>query len=655
MESASDTQFSVLEKVPVTIFETSFDASVCAAKEIAQLIRSRAAEGKICVLGLATGSSPIKVYGELVRLHKEEGLSFKNVMTFNLDEYYPMPKSSIQSYYRFMHEYLFDHIDIPKENINIPSGTIPEEEVEAYCREYEEKILKAGGIDIQLLGIGRTGHIGFNEPGSSKKSATRMVHLDRLTRVDAASDFFALENVPKRAITMGVGTILAAKKIILLAFSEGKGKIVQKAVEGPVTSEVAASFLQEHPNARFYIDRAASEYLTRIAAPWTIKGVPTDGLTFSPYEMKKAVVWLSLKVNKPILRLVEEDYEENGLAQLIRQEGNVGKVNITVYSLLQKTITGWPAGGRPATREKYDYRLAKAETKKKIVIFSPHPDDDVICMGGTMIKLTNQGHEVHVAYQTSGNIAVFDHDAKRFADFVSEYMAALNLPGFKDQEELRKKVEESFIGKKSGDVDIPEVQTIKGLIRKTEARSAALACGLLRENIHFLNLPFYQTGKVQKNPLGEEDVKITLDFLESIKPDQIYAAGDLSDPHGTHRVCFSAITKAIDILEKNKSEWFEKCMCYLYRGSWQEWEIQKIDMAVPMSPDELYEKRLAIYKHQSQKDPAVFPGADSREFWQRSEHRNRETAKKYDALGLAEYEALEVFVDLKNLRKMIQI
>lgn len=646
---------SNIEKIPTSVFETSIDASKHVAQQIAKLIKERAAQKKNVVLGLATGSTPTKVYDELVRLHKEEGLSFKNVISFNLDEYFPMDPNRLQSYHRFMNEHLFDHVDILKENVHIPDGTLPKEKVQEFCEKYEKNIIESGGIDIQLLGIGRTGHIGFNEPGSSKTSKTRLVYLDKLTSVDAASDFFGHQYVPKMAITMGIGTILHAKKIYILAFSEGKASIVKKAIEGPITSEVAASFLQEHQNTTFVLDRSAAEQLIRFKCPWVVRGVSHEiNIHFDEQMIVKAVVWLSEKVNKPILRLTEADYENNSLASLLRQEGEAFKVNIGVFQRLKETITGWPAGGKPQGMD-VPYNAAKSTTPKKIVIFSPHPDDDVICMGGTMIKLVNQGHQVHVAYQTSGNIAVFDHDAIRFADFATEFAKAFKVAGVESIEKIEGSVNSDLEKKNPGEVDSKEIQIIKGLIRRTEARSAAMATGVKRENIHFLDLPFYETGKVKKKPLGQEDVDIVKKLLNTIQPDQIYAAGDLTDPHGTHRVCLDAILKSFTELENDKSEWFSKCTVFLYRGAWQEWEPEKITMAVPMSPDELYLKRLAVFRHQSQKDPALFPGSDSREFWQRAEARNKRTAEVFDKLGLTEYEAIEVFVNLKDLRKFVKI
>lgn len=624
-----------LEKIFTVIYPDSKSASRAVAQEIADLIRQKASTGKPAVLGLATGSTPTSVYEELVRMHREEGLSFRNVITFNLDEYYPMSPDSLQSYVRFMHEYLFDHIDILPENIHIPDGTVPREKVAEYCAMYEGKIQAAGGIDLQILGIGRTGHIGFNEPGSKKDSRTRLVTLDRITRLDAASDFFGEENVPRRAITMGVGTILQARRIILMAWGEGKASIVRKAVEGPVTESVTASFLQEHPNVTIVLDTASSAELTRIKTPWLLGEVKwTEKLT------RAAVVWLSQTLAKPILKLTDEDYREHGMGDLLTERGSAYTVNIDVFNQMQRTITGWP-GGKPHADDSNRPERAKP-FPKRVLIFSPHPDDDVISMGGTFIRLVDQGHEVHVAYQTSGSIAVFDEDALRFADFVRDFNAAFGLQDSQAAQRIYQEVSDSLRKKAPTDVDSEAVQKIKTLIRLGEAKAACRYCGVPESRIYFLDLPFYKTGRIKKKPLSEDDIKIMIEVLERVKPHQIYAAGDLSDPHGTHRVCLDALFQAIERLKHH--DWLKDCYVWLYRGAWQEWDLAEIEMAVPLSPDELLRKRRAIFKHQSQKDSARFPGADSREFWQRAEDRNRYTAKLYDQLGLAEYEAIEAFV-----------
>ncbi|MFN3839151.1 MAG: glucosamine-6-phosphate deaminase [Cyclobacteriaceae bacterium] len=623
------------EKIPVNIFSSSEEASVFVANEIAALIKSRQREKKPCVLGLATGSTPTRVYDELVTLHKRKGLSFKNVYTFNLDEYYPMHPDSLQSYVRFMREHLFDHIDIPAKNIHIPDGTIAKDKVSAFCKNYEKKIQDLGGIDIQILGIGRTGHIGFNEPGSTEKSFTRLITLDHVTRMDAASDFFGEENVPRKAITMGVGTILKARRIVLMAWGEGKASIIQKAVEGPVTDQNPSSFLQNHPNALVVLDEASSSELTRIKTPWLLDEVEK----WNDKLVRKAVVWLSQTVNKPVLKLTNNDYTEHGMGDIITEYGSAYQVNIKIFNELQHTITGWP-GGKPHADDTHRPERAKP-FPKRVVIFSPHPDDDVISMGGTFIRLVDQGHEVHVAYQTSGNIAVFDDDVIRFADFVNDFSESFKL-NKSASEKLLKQITTTLKKKKPAQVDSPEVMQIKGLIRRGEAKAACRYVGIPESNIHFLDMPFYETGKVKKKPLGEEDIRIIMELLEAIKPHQVYAAGDLSDPHGTHRVCLAAIFKAIERLRKKS--WMKQCYVWLYRGAWQEWDIDQIEMAVPLSPDELLRKRKAIFKHQSQKDSALFPGTDQREFWVRAEDRNHATAAAYNKLGLADYEAMEAFV-----------
>ena len=628
---------SQFEKIPVQVFSQAVEASKAIAQSIADRIRQRAAAGENCVLGLATGSTPIGVYGELVRMHREEGLSFQNVITFNLDEYFPMQPNELQSYVRFMHEHLFDHIDIPPANINIPDGTIEKSDVPEFCAIYETKIEHVGGIDIQILGIGRTGHIGFNEPGSSKASSTRLITLDRVTRSDAAGDFFGEENVPRRAITMGVGSILSSSEIYIIAYGEHKAEIVAEAVEGEITPSVSASFLQEHPRCRFMLDLSAAQSLTRYRCPWLV-----DQIQWSDLLTRKAVIWLARKLDKPILKLTEEDYNEEGLQDLLAEHGPAYDINVEVFRHLQRTITGWP-GGKPADRKQPGDVTRPHDDifPKRILIFSPHPDDDVISMGGTLIRLAKQGHEVHVAYQTSGNIAVFDDDALRFCDFMASFNRTFGVAP-EQTEKLDSLIEQSLRNKKPGEVDSPEVQSIKGLIRQGEAKAATRLCGVPEDHLHFLDLPFYETGTIKKKPLGDEDIRIVAELMEKLKPHQVYAAGDLRDPHGTHRTCLTAILQAVHQIE-NQS-WFEQCSVWLYRGAWHEWEPHEIEMAVPLSPEEVELKRNAIFKHESQKDRAVYPGHDDREFWQRAEDRNSGTARLYDALGLAEYEAIEGFV-----------
>ncbi len=621
------------EKIHTVIFSTAIEGSIAVANEIATLIRHKESINQPCVLGLATGSSPTSVYNQLVKMHKEDGLSFKNVYTFNLDEYYPMQPNSLQSYVRFMDEYLFNHIDIDKNNVHIPDGTLSKEEVFGFCQAYEQKINKLGGLDLQVLGIGRTGHIGFNEPGSHPNSGTRMVTLDHITRVDAAADFFDQDNVPRKAITMGVGSIMKAKRVILMAWGEGKSSIISKTIEGVKNDLVPATFLQNHTNVTFVLDDAASALLTRVNTPWLV-----SSCTWSEYQIRRAVVWLCKQTGKPILKLTERDYNDNGMSDLVSAYGSSYEINIKMFNIFQHTITGWP-GGKPNADD--TNRPERAEpAKKRVVIFSPHPDDDVISMGGTFIRLHEQGHEVHVGYQTSGNIAVFDDEVIRFADFNQELNSFLGVETGA-QNNLYKNIKNEIANKKTGNQDSKEVREIKGLIRKGEAKSACRFVGLPEERMHFLDMPFYETGLIKKDPFGPADVKVLVDFLQKVKPHQIYAAGDLSDPHGTHRVCLDAIFKAVD--EMKNEDWMQNCYVWLYRGAWQEWGVEDIDMAVPLSPDELMKKRKAIFKHQSQKDSAVFPGNDVREFWQRSEDRNIDTAKQYDNLGLAEYEAIEAF------------
>jgi glucosamine-6-phosphate deaminase len=626
------------ERLPTTLYADSEEASIAVAQQIAQLIAQRAIEQRPCVLGLATGSTPTRLYEELVRLHREEGLSFRHVITFNLDEYFPMPQDSLQSYVRFMHEYLFDHIDIPAEQIHIPDGTVPQEQVAEFCQQYEAQIREAGGIDLQILGIGRTGHIGFNEPGSGASSRTRLITLDHITRTDAASDFYGEENVPRRAITMGVGTILEARKIVLLAWGEGKAAVVKRMVEGEMTDSVPATYLQKHPSVQVVLDQAAGAELTRIKSPWLV-GARLDWQNDS--NRRKAVTWLARKLQKPILKLTDQEYNEHGLSELLAESGLAYDLNIKVFNQLQRTITGWP-GGKPNADDSSRPERA-APFPKRVLIFSPHPDDDVISMGGTLLRLVDQGHEVHVAYQTSGNIAVFDDEAIRFAEFVADYDEAFRLDE-QPAENLYRRVTEFLRNKAPGQVDSEEVQQIKGLIRRGEAKSACRYAGIPDENVHFMDLPFYETGRVRKKPIGEEDIRLTMELLNKIAPQQIYAAGDLSDPHGTHRVCLAAVFEAIHRLKGQHTPWLTDCWLWLYRGAWQEWDIDQIEMAVPLSPQELIRKRRAIFKHQSQKDRPLFPGADQREFWQRAEDRNRTTAQLYDLLGLPEYEALEAFV-----------
>lgn len=633
-EKTNNTLYQQYEYIPVDIFQNSKMASQKVAREIADLIKAKQLQNEHCVLGLATGSSPKNVYKELVKIHLEEGLSFSNVYTFNLDEYYPMNPHALQSYVHFMEEELFTHIDIPKEQTFIPDGTITREEIGDYCTEYEKKISDLGGVDFQLLGIGGNGHIGFNEPGSLKNSRTRLVALDHSTRAAAAYDFNGLIRVPRLAISVGLKTIMNAKRIVLLAWGEKKAAIVKEAVEGPETPQVPASFLRQHKNVSFVVDEQAAEQLTRVNKPWLFNDIVWDDRM-----VKKAVCQIALKLNKSILKLTDLDYHENGLGGLLADKGGSYDINAFVFKSLQRTITGWP-GGKPNSPD--EKRPERAEPfPKKCLIFSPHPDDDIISMGGTFIRLREQGHHVHVAYQTSGNIAVADSEAFRYVDYMREISQSLNKTS-EENEKLYEKVNNFIQQKRHSEKDIPELRAIKGTIRRCEARATCRFVGIPEENIHFMNLPFYETGEIIKKPLGQEDIDLTVELLREVQPQQIYAAGDLADPHGTHKVCLDAIFAALEIVKTDA--WFANCWVWLYRGAWAEWEIHDIEMAIPMSPDQVIQKRFGIWKHQSQKDGVVFQGTDSREFWQRAEERNAATAEMYQQLGLQEYAAIEAFV-----------
>jgi glucosamine-6-phosphate deaminase len=625
------------ERIPTTIFDDSEKASKAVALEIAALIRQKAKENKPAVLGLATGSSPKKVYQELIRMHKEEGLSFKNVITFNLDEYHPMEPDSVQSYVRFMKEQLFDQIDIPVTNYHLPDGTLPIEKIPEFCKDYEDKIEKLGGLDFHLLGIGRNGHIGFNEPGSLINSKTRLMTLDINTKIDAAVDFGGLAKVPKKAITLGIDKIMQAKRIVLLAWGEHKAESVAKAVEGQVISDIPASYLQQHTNATFILDETAAALLTRIKTPWLV-----DSVTWDRKMIKKAVTHLSLHLEKPVLKLTNKDYNENGLSDLLSLYGQAYEINIEVFNYLQHTISGWPGGKPNADDTNRPERAFPA--KKKVIIFSPHPDDDIISMGGTFQRLQDQGHEVHVAYQTTGNIAVADDEALRFAEFVVDFNEKFESVNTKANK-IYKDAVRFLKNKKDSELDIDAVRQIKGLIRKGEAKNTCRFVGIKKEHAHFLEMPFYETGTIRKKPLAEVDIQLIIDLIETVQPHQIYAAGDLADPHGTHKVCLDAIFEAISRIKHR--EYMKNCWVWLYKGAWAEWDIDQIEMAVPMSPDQVFKKRMGIFKHQSQKDGVVFQGDDSREFWQRAEDRNRGTAQIYNKLGLAEYEAMEAFVRWK--------
>ena len=625
------------EQVPVDVYPDSASASKTVAQKIASIILTKQAEGKPCVMGLIAGSTAVNVYEELVALHQTKGLSFKNVHVFNIDEYYPLSPDEIQSHYLCLHEYLFSLVDIPKENINLIRGDIPKDQIAAFCKSYEDKISQLGGIDLQLLSLDGRGQIGANEPGSDKYSETRLITLDYATRMGAASNFYGEENVPRYCLTMGLGTILSAREIILMAWGEGKAKIIKKVVEEKITEMTPASYLQEHSNVSLILDEASASALTRIKTPWL-----TGNVEWNSIIIRRAVFWLCQKLNKPILKITDRDYNDNGLGDMISECGSASEINIRVFNDLQHTITGWP-GGKPnaddSTRPERAYPFPK-----KAVVFSPHPDDDVISMGGTLARLCTQGHEVHVAYQTSGNIAVFDDEALRFLDFIRETGSIYNLPSELTDKTYHQAMQ-ALKAKRPGQSDPDNVKMIKGSIRRTEARAAALYVGVPEENIHFLDLPFYETGTVKKKPVGEDDIRIVMDLLQSIQPHQIYVAGDMTDPHGTHRVCFHAVIEAVKRLQNET--WMKNCRIWMYRGAWQEWDVAEQEMAVPLSPEETYIKRMAIFKHQSQKDRPLFPGTDTREFWQRAEERNHATAVIFDKLGMAEYQAIELFVEYK--------
>jgi glucosamine-6-phosphate deaminase len=624
------------EKIPVRIYPDLKEGSAFVAREIADLIRSKQAAGLPCILGLATGSTPRSTYAELVRLHKQEGLSFKNVITFNLDEYYPIENDALQSYNRFMHTHLFDHIDIDPKNIHIPNGEVPKEKIKAHCLEYEKMIEEAGGIDLQILGIGNNGHIGFNEPGSSIYSRTRLVTLDTSTRIANSHEFANISEVPRLAITMGISTILKAKRIILMAWGPAKAAVVEKSVEDNTTEQIPASLLQQHNDSLFVLDEVAASELTRFKSPWL-----TGDCEWTPKMVRKAVVNMSLKVNKPLLSLTNIDYRDNGLGDLLVEKGDAYEINLQVYYMLRDSITGWP-GGKPDLHLPNHPERTKPYPKR-VVIFSPHPDDDIISMGGTFQRLHDQGHDVHVAYQTSGNIAVTDEFVTRFMDFAVGFEDMSGIDSKKSREILEQ-ARQYLRFKKSNQIDTPEIRAVKGLIRRCEAKATCRYVGIKDENIHFQNLPFYETGTIEKKPMGEEDVKLTIDLLREIKPHQIYCAGDLADPHGTHKVCLDIVFESLRRIKKAGDEWVKDCWVWLYKGAWQEWDLSEIEMAIPMSPDQVLKKRFGIFIHQSQKDMVPFQGSDSREFWQRAEDRNANTANLYAQLGLTKYAAMEAFV-----------
>lgn len=628
-----------LEKIPVKIFPDPHQGSVFVAQQIAALIRGKEAEGKKCVIGLATGSSPKTLYAELVRMHQQEGLSFKNVITFNLDQYYPMDKDALQSYHYFMRKNLFEQTDIDPNNYHLPDGMIPKDKVKEHCLDYERKIEEAGGLDLQILGIGTNGHIGFNEPGSGIYSKTRLITLDNSTRMANSYEFGNMSQVPRMAITMGISTILRSRQIILMAWGPAKAPVIKKAVEDDDTEDVPASLLQNHDDCTFVVDEMAAAELTRFKSPWL-----TGECEWTNAMMKRAVVNLALQLEKPVLSLTNNDYNDNGLSDLLVEKGDAYEINLQVFYMLRDSITGWP-GGKP-TEQRLSHPERNIPFPKKAVIFSPHPDDDIISMGGTFMRLHDQGHEVHVAYQTSGNIAVTDEFVTRFIDFAVGFENMFDIDDTKSRNILAEAT--AFLqSKKSTEKDTESIRAIKGLIRRCEAKATCKYVGLKDDQIHFQNLPFYETGTIEKKPMSQADVDLTVQLLNELQPQQIYCAGDFADPHGTHKVCFDVVIEALKQIKNAGAGWLNDCWLWLYKGAWQEWDITEIEMAVPMSPDQVIKKRHGIFIHQSQKDSVPFQGSDDREFWQRAEERNANTAQLYASLGLTQYAAMEAFVRWK--------
>lgn len=627
------------EKVPTQIYESSVDASLHIAKKIAEKIKEKQSKGEMFALALPGGHSPLTIYQDLIRLH-EEGLSFKNVIVFNIYEFYPLAPNS-DSNLRLLKESFLDFVDIDPKNIYSPDGSVPKEEILNYCKAYEQTIQQTG-IDYLLLGLGRAGNIGINIAGSSMTSQTRLILLDQQSRKEAINTFGSLDLVPPSAVTMGISTIMKAKEIALIAWGEDKARSIKDVVEGVITDAVPASCLQAHPNASVHIDLNAGFELTRINHPWLVTSAEWNNKL-----IRRAIVWLCFKVNKPILKLTNKDYQDNGLGELLALYGSAYNVNIKIFNDLQHTITGWP-GGKPNADDTNRPERAKPYPKT-VIVFSPHPDDDVISMGGTFKRLVDQKHDVHVAYQTSGNIAVGDEEVIRYVSFLEDIRSKYDA----GNESLKKKYAEILQyllhDKKDGDIDTPDILFMKGHIRRQEATTACRYVGMDTNNVKFLDLPFYETGRVKKNPISEADVQIVKKYLESVKPHEVFVAGDLADPHGTHKVCLDAILAAVDELKDEGAAWLKECRFWMYRGAWAEWEIDHIEMAVPISPEELRKKRNAILKHQSQMESAPFLGNDERLFWQRSEDRNRATAELYRQLGLASYEAIEAFVEYHPL------
>ncbi len=630
------------EKLPTDIYATAEEGAAEVALKVAATIRQRQREIRACTMAFSGGATLTEVFNQLVRMHQEEGLSFQNVVVFVTYEYYPLPADSIQSNLKMLKEQFFDRVDIPAQNIYPLDGNTPQERVTEHCQAYERMIEQMGGIDIALLGIGRMGNIALNVTGSQRNSHTRLVLLDATSRSEAVKVFGAEQNVPVCAITMGVSTIRKAHKIFLLAWGEEKAEVIKNAVEGEMSDAQSATFLQMHNNVQVVLDLSSAANLTRIRRPWLVTSCDWDDKL-----IRSAIVWLCQKTGKPILKLTNKDYNEHGLGELLAIYGSAYDVNIKIFNDLQHTITGWP-GGKPNADDSNRPERAKP-AQKRVIIFSPHPDDDVISMGGTLQRLVKQKHEVHVAYETSGNIAVGDEEVFRFMHFINGFNELFD-EGKNEVINARYKEFIDFINKKKPeDFDTREILEVKGLIRRGEARMASMYSGIPLERVHFLNLPFYETGKIQKNPISEADVEIVLNLLREVKPHQIFVAGDLADPHGTHRVCTDAVLAAIDIEKEAGAEWLKNCRIWMYRGAWAEWEIEHIEMAVPISPEELRTKRNAILKHASQMESAPFLGNDERLFWQRAEDRNHATAELYNSLGLAAYEAMEAFVQYHPL------
>ncbi len=609
--------------IPAFCFETIHELSHYAAHLVAGLVRERAALGQKTVVGLPAGSTPLTTFRELIRLHREEALDLSSVVLFALDEYYGLPINSPQSHRDWLQTQLLAHVNIPADQVFFLDGQLHASDIELHCRRYDEAIQHAGGLDLVILGIGMNGHIGFNEPFSVRRSRTRLCTLDPITRRGVASDFFGEENVPTQALTVGMGGILSARRILLLAIGEHKANIVVETLEKPVNDRVPASYLQEHGDVRVLLDAPASSLLKGASTPWLLGNV-----VWSDDLIKRATLWLCKQTGKALLKLDSDDFRAHDLHQLLRHHGPAEIIAQRVFRWMLDTIDYHPAGQQP----------------KKTLCFSPHPDDDVISMGGTLIRLMEDKHEVHIAYMTSGNIAVFDHDARRVAELVADYNQMFGI----DQAQsgaLAEQVRTAIHEKKPGQPDAESILQIKGLIRRSEARAAAIAIGCHDSNLHFLDLPFYRTGTIAKKPVGPEDIDIIERLLQSLKPDQIYVAGDLADPHGTHRVCAEAIFAAL-IRMRERNEPIPDVL--LYRGAWQEYPMHEIEIAVPLSPGDLALKRQSIFMHESQKDKALFPGSDPREFWQRAEDRNRGTADSYNKIGLPEFFALEAFARWKG-------